>query len=198
MNRRRLPNCRLAASVLRSAIWLWRRLGRLATPRQAGYGSQSIFLVISVAELYFSLPALALVSRLVPERSRSLVVGAWLMTNFSDNLFAGWLGGLWSGLPHSAFFLLITAIAAAAGGVMEATRRPLNAIFAGLSDSLGAYAQSGGLALLRVSKRTLSRLALRDPYANVTLSISILYATLRHTFASSRSREFANVVVLST
>ncbi len=86
------------------------------------------FLTITVAELYFSPSALSLVSRLAPERSRSLLLGVWLTTNFTGNLFAGWLGSLWSSLPHVAFFLLVTAIAAAAGAVIKATSRPLIAL----------------------------------------------------------------------
>jgi len=89
------------------ASWLW----------LAAY-----FAVITLGELYFSPIALSLVSRIAPERSRSAVMGVWLATSFTGNLFAGWLGGYWASLPKVGFFMLVAAIAALAGGLIVASR----------------------------------------------------------------------------
>ena len=83
------------------------------------------FAVITIAELYFSPIALSLVSRMASERSRSAVMGLWLATSFTGNLFAGWLGGAWASMSHVGFFALVAGIAALAGSLIIASRGPL-------------------------------------------------------------------------
>ncbi len=95
------------------ASWLWMLL---------------YFVVITIAELYFSPIGLSLVSRMAPERSRSAVMGIWMATSFTGNFFAGWLGSLWSSMPNEVFFLLVAGIAALAGAWIIAARRPLRAL----------------------------------------------------------------------
>ncbi|MFY9629739.1 MAG: peptide MFS transporter [Methylocystis sp.] len=79
------------------------------------------FAVITLAELYFAPIALSLVARMAPAQSRSAVMGLWLATSFTGNLLAGWLGGLWTGLTHEGFFLLVAAVAGLAGGIIVAS-----------------------------------------------------------------------------
>jgi POT family proton-dependent oligopeptide transporter len=85
----------------------------------------AFFAIITIAELYFSPIALSLVSRIAPEHSRSLAMGLWLTTSFAGNLLSGWLGGYWSSLSSVAFFAMIAAVAAAAGTLIAALRRPI-------------------------------------------------------------------------
>ncbi len=86
------------------------------------------FVVITFAELYFSPIGLSLVSRMAPRSSRSLVMGLWLASTFIGNLSAGWLGGLWSRLPHATFFLIVAGVSAAAGLLLLGARRKLSAL----------------------------------------------------------------------
>lgn len=84
------------------------------------------FVVITLAELHFSPITLSLVSRLAPEGWRSALMGFWFASIFFGNLIGGWIGGLWSSLPSDRFFLLVAALAAVAGAIVEAARRPLS------------------------------------------------------------------------
>jgi len=101
---------------------------------QAGGGKASwlwlfaYFVVITIGELYLSPIGLSLVSKIAPARILSLMMGVWLATNFFGNFVAGWLGSLWSGMDKATFFLLIAAIAAAAGLTIAAFNRPLRPI----------------------------------------------------------------------
>jgi proton-dependent oligopeptide transporter, POT family len=88
------------------------------------------FVIITIAELYFSPIGLSLVASMAPDGSRSLVMGVWMMTSFVGNFAAGWLGGYWSSLSSHNFFLLVAAIAALAGAMLGAARRPLQALIA--------------------------------------------------------------------
>jgi len=83
------------------------------------------FAIISIAELYFSPIGLSFVSQIAPDKSRSLIMGLWLATSFTGNLFAGWLGSLWSHMPHATFFLTVAGIAACAGGIVALAQAPL-------------------------------------------------------------------------
>jgi len=56
-------------------------------------------------------------------------MGVWMATSFTGNLFAGWLGGLWSSLSSVAFFSLVAAIAVVAGCWIEVAQRPLRGLF---------------------------------------------------------------------
>jgi POT family proton-dependent oligopeptide transporter len=98
---------------------------------QAGAGKASwlwlfwYFVVITVGELYLSPIGLSLVSKVAPARILSMMMGVWLSTSFVGNFLAGWLGSFWSGMDKAAFFLMIAAVAALAGGAIWACQRPL-------------------------------------------------------------------------
>ncbi|HZP78975.1 MAG TPA: peptide MFS transporter [Pseudolabrys sp.] len=101
---------------------------------QAGAGKASwlwlfaYFVVITIGELYISPVSLSLVSKIAPARTLSMMMGVWLSTSFPGNLLAGWLGSYWSSMAKPDFFLMIAAIAAAAGLVIFAFERPLRPI----------------------------------------------------------------------
>ncbi len=89
------------------------------------------FAVITVGELYLSPIGLSLVSKVAPARMLSLMMGVWLATSFTGNFVAGWLGSLWSSMDKAPFFLMLAAIAAAAGLVITLFIRPLRPIVDG-------------------------------------------------------------------
>jgi POT family proton-dependent oligopeptide transporter len=95
------------------ASWLW----------LLGY-----FVVITVGELYLSPIGLSLVSKVAPVRMLSMMMGAWLATSFTGGFLAGWLGSFWSAMDKAQFFVMIAAIAGAAGIAIAAFNRPLRAI----------------------------------------------------------------------
>ena len=53
------------------------------------------------------------------------LMGVWLATSFVGNFICGWLGSFWSTMEKPHFFLMIAAIAGAAGAVILALSRPL-------------------------------------------------------------------------
>ena len=68
-------------------------------------------------------------SKVAPARMVSMLMGLWLATSFTGNLIAGWLGGFWSSMDKTTFFLMIAGIALIASIVILAFDRPLrNAI----------------------------------------------------------------------
>jgi POT family proton-dependent oligopeptide transporter len=81
--------------------------------------------VITVAELYLSPIGLSLVSKVAPVRYLSMMMGVWLATSFIGNFCAGYLGSFWSDMTKANFFLMIAAVASAAGAVIWAFDRPL-------------------------------------------------------------------------
>jgi POT family proton-dependent oligopeptide transporter len=85
------------------------------------------FVVITTGELYLSPIGLSLVSKVAPVRRLSMMMGIWLATSFTGNFIAGYLGSFWSAMAKPDFFLMIAAIAFAAGVVIWAFDRPLRA-----------------------------------------------------------------------
>jgi POT family proton-dependent oligopeptide transporter len=96
-----------------SATWLW----------LVGY-----FVALTIGELYLSPIGLSLVSKVSPARVVSMMMGVWLGAIFVGNFLGGWLGSYWSDMNKMHFFLMIAAIAAAAGLVIGAFNRPLRDI----------------------------------------------------------------------
>ena len=85
----------------------------------------AFFVVVTTAELYLSPIGLSLVSKVAPARYLSMMMGVWLATSFIGNIVAGYLGSFWSGMAKANFFLMIAAVAIAAGAVIWAFDRPL-------------------------------------------------------------------------
>ncbi len=92
------------------ASWLW-VLGSIA--------------IITVGELYLSPVGLSLVTKIAPARVLSMMMGVWLATNFIGGFLAGYIGSFWSRMEKPEFFLMVGAIAALAGLMILACRRPL-------------------------------------------------------------------------
>jgi proton-dependent oligopeptide transporter, POT family len=83
------------------------------------------FAVITTGELYISPIGLSLVSKVAPVRHLALMMGVWLATSFIGNFIAGYLGSFWSSMAKPNFFLMIAAVAMAAGAVIWGFDRPL-------------------------------------------------------------------------
>ena len=72
------------------------------------------FAIVTTGELYLSPTGLSLVSKIAPASILSMLMGVWLLTSFTGNFLAGYLGSFWSGMDKANFFLMIAAIAGAA------------------------------------------------------------------------------------
>jgi POT family proton-dependent oligopeptide transporter len=83
------------------------------------------FMVLTIGELYISPIGLSLVSKIAPASHVAMMMGIWLATIFAGNFLAGYLGGFWSSMGKPAFFLMIAAIALAAGAAIWGFKRPL-------------------------------------------------------------------------
>jgi POT family proton-dependent oligopeptide transporter len=111
--------CGLSYVVMAAAAWQ-------ADGGQASWGWLfAYFVVITIGELYLSPIGLSLVSKVAPARLVSLMMGVWLAQSFVGNFLAGWLGSHWSSMDKTSFFLMIGAIAAAAGVMIWVFSRPL-------------------------------------------------------------------------
>jgi POT family proton-dependent oligopeptide transporter len=95
------------------ASWLW----------LLGY-----FVIITLGELYLSPVGLSLVTKVAPVRILSMMMGVWLATSFTGGFLAGFIGSYWSRMEKPEFFLLVAAIAALAGAIIFACRRPLRGL----------------------------------------------------------------------
>jgi POT family proton-dependent oligopeptide transporter len=83
------------------------------------------FVILTIGELYLSPVGLSLVTKIAPARILSMMMGVWLATSFVGGFLAGWLGSFWSRMEKPEFFLMIAAVAALAGAIILACRRPL-------------------------------------------------------------------------
>jgi POT family proton-dependent oligopeptide transporter len=88
----------------------------------------AFFVLITIGELYLSPTSLSLVTKVAPARVLSLMMGVWLATSFFGNFLAGYLGTLWSAMEKATFFLLLAAIAGAAGIAIAALNLPLKSL----------------------------------------------------------------------
>lgn len=70
----------------------------------------SSYLVIAVGEICLSPMGLSLVTKVAPPRMRGLLMGAWFVATALGGYASGVLGAYWYRMPHSRFFLLVTAI----------------------------------------------------------------------------------------
>jgi POT family proton-dependent oligopeptide transporter len=112
----------LAYLIMAAAAW------QAADEKASWLWLFAFFIVVTLGELYLSPIGLSLVSKVAPARMLSLMMGLWLATSFAGNLLAGWLGGLWSSMDSASFFLVIAALAAAAGVVTAIFIQPLKSI----------------------------------------------------------------------
>jgi len=116
--------------LLNAASWIV----LFAAARVTGGGKASwlwlfaYFVVLTVGELYLSPTSLSWVTKIAPASLLSMMMGVWLSTSFIGGFLAGYFGSFWTGMSKDNFFLMMAAIAAAAGLMIVAVSRPLRAI----------------------------------------------------------------------
>ena len=76
------------------------------------------FLLATIGELHLAPVGLALISKLAPARLLSVMMGVWFACTLPADILGGFLGGFWSSMAKSNFFLLIAALASVAGGAL--------------------------------------------------------------------------------
>lgn len=78
----------------------------------------SSYAVITMGELCLSPMGLSLVNKLAPARMRGLLMGGWFAATAIGNYLSGVVGTLWDRMPHSSFFLILTAASLGAAAVL--------------------------------------------------------------------------------
>lgn len=78
------------------------------------------FLIYTIGEIFILPTGLGLFARLAPPRLGATTVAAWYLAIFSGSLTAGWIGGFWSQISHSAFFAVLAVIAVIAALLLRA------------------------------------------------------------------------------
>ncbi len=81
--------------------------------------------VLTIGEIYFSPIGLSLVTKISPARIVSMMMGVWFLSSFFGNYMSGYLGTFWEKMPKENFFLLMSALAFAAGIAFLALLKPL-------------------------------------------------------------------------
>jgi len=76
----------------------------------------------TIGELHVLPIGLGLFSRLAPPSMAATLLGIWYLTSFVGNLAAGQIGRLWSQLSQVQFFLMLSALAAAAATILLIAR----------------------------------------------------------------------------
>jgi POT family proton-dependent oligopeptide transporter len=87
------------------------------------------FVLVTIGELFLAPVGLALISRVAPERIRSMMMGFWFATTLPGDVLGGWLGGFWSSMDKMRFYLMIASLAAIAAAALWAVSSALRSIF---------------------------------------------------------------------
>jgi POT family proton-dependent oligopeptide transporter len=84
--------------------------------------------VFTMGELYLSPIGLSLVTKVSPKRIVSMMMGVWFFSSFIGNYMTGYLGTFYSVMKPDQYFMMLTAIGLATGGLFYITRKPLERI----------------------------------------------------------------------
>lgn len=85
----------------------------------------AFFAILTLGELYILPTGLGLFAKLAPPRLGATTVASWFLAIFGGSLLAGVVGTLWSRIGHSAFFLLLAALAVVAASLLWRLDRPI-------------------------------------------------------------------------
>lgn len=84
------------------------------------------FVIMTVGEIYLYPASLSLFSKVAPLRIVSLMMAVNFLPNFLGGGFLqGWLASYWDKMDKSLFFVMIAALAAIAGVIIQGLDRPL-------------------------------------------------------------------------
>jgi POT family proton-dependent oligopeptide transporter len=81
------------------------------------------FVVFTLGELYILPTGLGLFARLAPPALGATTIAGWFLAIFTGSLAAGVVGTLWSRMNHSAYFVMLAAIATLAAVLLVALDR---------------------------------------------------------------------------
>jgi len=87
--------------------------------------------VLTIGELMLSPMGLSLVSKVAPRRHRGLLMGGWFVATAIGNKLTQ-IGQLWDDVPHSTFWIMLSAAAALMGVVLLLLLRPLKKAMPGI------------------------------------------------------------------
>lgn len=88
----------------------------------------AFFLLLTAGELFILPVGLGLFGRMAPPRMAATLIAAWFFAAFFGNLLAGLAGATWTQMGPALFFLMMGAIAAAAGGLLRLLDAPMRKI----------------------------------------------------------------------
>jgi POT family proton-dependent oligopeptide transporter len=97
-----------AAASFAHASWIW---------------LFAFFVVFTLGELYILPTGLGLFARLAPPALGATTIAGWFLAIFTGSLAAGVVGMLWSRMGHSAYFMMLAAIATLAAALLVALDR---------------------------------------------------------------------------
>jgi POT family proton-dependent oligopeptide transporter len=100
--------CLVLANLVMAAA-AWSATGKTSALWLVGY-----FVLATIGELHLAPVGLALISKLAPVRALSMLMGVWFAATLPADIFAGFLGGFWSSMAKTNFFLMVALIAAIA------------------------------------------------------------------------------------
>lgn len=86
------------------------------------------YLIMTVAELCLSPIGLSLVTKLAPKQFLSLTMGAWFLTSFFGNMFAGFWGGKYGTISTDILFFILAVISFISGGILLLLKNKFNKI----------------------------------------------------------------------
>jgi POT family proton-dependent oligopeptide transporter len=101
----------LANLVMAAAAWS-------AAGKASGLWLVGYFMLATLGELHVAPVGLALISKVAPVRSLSMWMGVWFAATLPGDIFGGFLGGFWSSMAKTDFFLMIALIAGCASLVL--------------------------------------------------------------------------------
>jgi proton-dependent oligopeptide transporter, POT family len=108
----------LALANLVMAAAAWSASGGASAAWLVGY-----FVLATLGELHVAPIGLALISKLAPLRALSFMMGVWFAATLPADILGGFFGGFWNAMTKAHFFLMMAAIAAAAGALLWSVRR---------------------------------------------------------------------------
>jgi POT family proton-dependent oligopeptide transporter len=103
----------LAVANLTMAAAAWSNAGKASALWLVGY-----FMVATLGELHLAPVGLAFISKTAPAKVLSMSMGLWFAATLPADILGGFLGGYWTRLTHTSFFLLIAGIAALASAAL--------------------------------------------------------------------------------
>jgi proton-dependent oligopeptide transporter, POT family len=97
--------CLALANVVMAAA-AWSAAGKASALWLIGY-----FALATLGELHVAPIGLALISKLAPPRALSMLMGVWFAATLPADMLGGFLGGFWSRMAKTNFFLMVALIA---------------------------------------------------------------------------------------